>query len=54
MFDWMGKAPETGDRSAAKGQLYALYDVLLAMFCSEWTWVSLKKVQIKRVENDRK
>ena len=24
------------------------------MFCNEWTWVSLKKVQIKRVEKDRK
>jgi len=49
-----GKAAETGDRSAAKGRLYALYDVLLAMFCNEWTWVSLKKVQIKRVEKYRK
>lgn len=34
--------------------MYALYDVLLAMFCNEWTWVSLKKVQIGRVEKERK
>ena len=34
--------------------MYALYDVLLAMFCNEWTWVSLKKVQIERVEKNRK
>lgn len=28
--------------------MYALYDVFLAMFCNEWTWVSLKTVQIEK------
>ncbi len=32
---------------------YALYDVLLAMFCNEWTWVSLKRIQIEKVERTR-
>jgi hypothetical protein len=32
---------------------YALYDVLLAMFCNEWTWVGLKRIQIERVERTK-
>ena len=32
---------------------YAQYDVLLAMFCNEWTWVGLKRIQIERVERTK-
>jgi hypothetical protein len=26
----------------------------LAMFCNEWTWVSLKKIQIEKVERNER
>jgi hypothetical protein len=39
----------TRDFGERKRGGYALYDVLLAMFCNKWTWVSLKRIQIERV-----
>ena len=48
-----GQSPRVfGGSKHEGGRLYALYDVLLAMFCNEWTWVSFKMVQIVRVEKD--
>ena len=53
MFDLMRKDTRIiGERKGRGG--YALYDVLLAMFCNEWTWVSLKKIQIEKVERNER
>ena len=52
MFDLMRK--DTRNIGGRKGRGYVLYDVLLAMFCNEWTWVSLKKIQIEKVEGNER
>jgi hypothetical protein len=44
--------PPSGDRNEEE-ILNAQYDVLLAMFCNEWTWVSLKRVQIEGVKKEQ-
>jgi hypothetical protein len=53
MFDLMRKDTRNiGERKARGG--YAQYDVLLAMFCNEWTWVTLKNIQIEKVERNER
>ena len=53
MFDLMRKdSRNVGRRKGRWG--YALYDVLLAMFCNEWTWVILKRIQIEKVERNER
>ena len=53
MFDLMRKDTRNiGERKGRGG--YAQYDVLLAMFCNEWTWVSLKKIQIEKEERNER
>ncbi len=51
MFDLMRQPSEISGDKREGG--YALYDVLLTMFCNKWTWVSLKRIQIEKVERTR-
>jgi hypothetical protein len=50
MFDLMRHPKYRGMKG--KGG-YALYDVLLAMFCNEWTWVIFKRIQIEKWKGTR-